>query len=239
MKRADLRGPIVFGLILLLAQLPVMGASTPLGNVIPRTGTTLVNGTALALETTIFSGDTVATQEGGTAQIMLPRGNQVHLGPASSAVLSGDAHQVVVTLTQGMTVARSGNGQQVSVMARGLLVQPSGAASYEVALDGSAILVSALQGSVEVQGTNRSFVVPAGKAMKFELAANSAPGPTGVGAQNMAPGAAAAIAIAVSVGVSVPVAMVYANNKADDARRDACIAAIRAVSPSGSTASCQ
>jgi len=179
------------------------------------------------------------------AVVQLSYGDQIHLGPASSLTVNGEGQQLVANLEHGMTIIRSGNSRQVSVGALGLLVEPMGLAQYTVTIHEGAVYVSSDEGSVEVRGTNESFAVPTGKAMKFELAASTAPGAVGAGARNISPGVAAAIAIGVSLGTAIPVAIVLADNAEDDAvaraqaaAQQACIAAIQAVSPSASTAGC-
>jgi hypothetical protein len=237
--------PIALTLILLVAQLPVLGANAPLGKVVPRLGNTHVNGTALTLETTLFSGDSVATEPQSLAVVQLPLGDQVHVGPASSVVLNGSDQQVIVGLEQGTTIIRSGQGQTIPVNALGLFVQPVGPAAYTVTIQEGDVYVQPDEGSVEVRGTNKSVVVPAGKAMKFELAAATAPGPVGAGASSLTPGQGAAIALAVSLGVTLGIVWPVLANDIDDAEdlareeaRQACIDAITAVSPSAPTTGC-
>lgn len=254
MKRSRVGSFVVVVAALLLASFSVWGMNTPLGKAVPRTGGSALNGTALQLETTVFSGDSLATRIDGLAVVLLAQGDQVHLGPDTAVTFSGDAQQVLVALERGMTLARSGNGQQVAVNARGLLVRPLGQASYEVAIEGNAVLVASRHGDLDVQGTNRSFVVPSGKIMKFELSTDtSSAADVGRGASNMSPGVAAAVAIAISAGVSIPVGWAIADDLADEARDDAiaeaealadaaaqqaCIDAINSISPGADTSQC-
>lgn len=239
MKCIDLKLPIALGLTLLLVQLPVLGTNAPVGKVIPRRGATLLNGTELKLQTTLFAGDTVATQAESLALILLSQGDQVHLGPATAAALSEYGEELVVSLERGMTLARSGNGRQVSVNALGLLVRPSGMATYEVAIDGKVVVVVSQQGSVEVQGTNRSIMVPSGKAMKFGVvAAPEGSLPVGAGAHNLSPGAALGWALAVSLGVTLAIVLPILLNEIDDAKEEGCQAALNEVSPAAVIGTC-
>ncbi len=234
------RNLLTFALVVLLVQLPLVGAGTPLGKVVPRAGSSLLNGADLTVETTVFFGDRVATEADGVALILVPQGQQVQLAPSSSATLSGKGGQLLVNLESGTTLVQSGNSGRLSVAARGLMVRPSGMANYQVIIEGSFVTVSSQQGSVEVRGANRSLVVPSGKAMKFELAANPEAGRVGVGAHNVF-GAAAAVIIstAVSLAIAVPIAVVVANNRADDARIAGCKQGIQAISPGAPTAACK
>ena len=245
MRTKDTRIPIALGLILLIAQLPVVGANTPLGKVVPRVGSSHINGTALTLETTVFADDVITTARQGLAVVQLPFGDQIHVGPASSVTLNGSDQKLVVDLERGITIIRSGQGQKIPVNALGLLIQPVGPAAYTVTIQEGDVYVQADEGSVEVQGTNKSVVVPAGKAMKFELAAATAPGAVGAGANSLTPGQGVAIALAVSLGVTLGVVWPVLNNDIDDAEdlareeaRQACIDAIQAASPSAPTTGC-
>ena len=227
-------------LALVLAQFPVWGMNTPLGKIVPRTGTALVNGGAVQLETTVFSGDTVATRLDGLAVILLPQGDQVHLGPNSAATLTGNGQELLVALERGMTLARSGNGQVVSVNAHGIMVRPNGPASYEVAIDGNALLVAARQGDLAVVAANGSFAVPSGKVMKFELTTEtSATTPSGRGASHMSPGVAAIAAAAAGGAAAVTTYVINQNDinnlqddlaAAQDQFQEVCDA-LAAVSP--------
>ncbi len=216
----------------------MVAANVALGKVVPR-GPADLNGTRLALETTVYSGDTVTTPAEGLALVLLSKGDQVHVGPTSEVRLTDTESGILATLEQGAVLARSGGGQTISVRARGLLVNPQSPAWYGVALPENAVVVSAEQGAVTVRGTNQSYEVPAGKAIRFEVAPGpQAPAGAGAGA-GMGPGAAAAIGVAISVGVAVPIGWLIADKLADDARREACIEAIKAVSPTAPTDRCK
>jgi len=241
MKSEQARAVLATLLALLLTPmslLDVVAANVALGKVVPR-GPADLNGTRLALETTVYSGDTLTTPADGLALILLSKGDQLHVGPTSEVQVTYTEAGILATLALGALMARSGSGQSISVRARGLLVSPQTAAWYTVALTENAVVVSADQGTVTVQGTNQSYTVPAGKATRFEVAdASQAPAGAGAGA-GIGSGAAAAIGIAISVGVAVPIGWLIADKLADDARRQACIEAIKAVSPTAPTDRCK
>lgn len=212
---------LALGLSLLLVHLPILGTNVPLGKVIPRAGSTLLNGADLKLETTLYGGDTVATKRLGVALIQLSQGDQVHMAPETSVALSGDEAQLVVSLQQGITFVRSGNARQIFVNALGLLVRPSGVATYHVAIDGEAVVVASQEGEIEVQGINRSMMVPSGRAMRFELtAAPQQPVGGGSGAQSISGGAGAAIGAAIGVGVAIGIVLPIALSEIDDVQDD-------------------
>jgi hypothetical protein len=254
-------------MMVMLVNLPLLGTGTPVGKVLPGTGMSTLNGTDLKLETTLFSGDTLATKSESMALVQLSRGDQVYVGPASQVTLLEGAGNVVISLANGMALVRSGRAQDVMVNAAGLVVRPQGPTSFEVYLVKDGLFVATREGQVEVLGTNRSFTLEAGKAMKFEVGTPTAQGPVGVGAHSLTPIAAVIVATAISLAVAIPVGIVIADNRADDAReaaiaasqaqlaalqqqlatqlaaitaqvRAACIAAIQAISPTASTAGC-
>jgi hypothetical protein len=230
MKSKDVRISLAVGLALFMIYLPVLGANAPLGKILPRTGTSQLNGNALMLETTVFSGDTIATEADSQALVQLPYGDQIHVGPSSALQVFENSDELLVSMDKGIVRARSGNARSVAVNAHGLVVRPSGEASYDVAIEGNAVYVATREGSVAVHGMNESFVVPADKTMKFELAANTAPGTAGVGAANLTPGQGAIIALAVSLGVSIPVTLAIRNELKDDID-DAKVEVCEAISP--------
>ena len=185
MKSNDLRALLVVGLVFLLVQLPVEGANVPLGRIIPAGEGSVLNGTGLKLQSTLFSGDKVTAGADSWVLVQLLQGDQVQLGPAGSMSVTGSAQEVLVTLERGLAAARSGGAQLVSISARGLMVRPAGKAKYQVAIQAGAIVVTSQEGALSVQGSNRTLVVPSGKAMKFVLASNATPGRAGVGAKNV------------------------------------------------------
>lgn len=221
----------------LMACYPVLGVAADnlaLGKVVPR-GSAQLNGTRLALETTLYAGDTITTPADGLALVLLPQGDQLHVGPASAVRATDTAGTLLVSLERGALLARSGSGQTIAVRARGLIVNPQAAARYAVALTENAVVVSAEQGVVTVQGTAQTYTVPAGKTMRFEVA-DGPQAPAGAGASGLGPGTAAIVAIIISVGAAIPIGFVIADELADDARKDACEQVKSQVSPASAGA---
>jgi hypothetical protein len=236
MKHRGYRGPVAFLLAMALLHLPAatgLAGESPLGRMVPQ-GKAQLNGERLEVETTLYTGDTVATAADSVAVLLLA-GQQVNLAPSSSVQLASTDGSVVASLEQGALAARSRRGQSLVVRAHGLLVRPEGAARYEVALAEEAVVVSAREGSVTVEGTNEAVAVPAGRTMRFELA-RTVQAPAGAGVSGIGPGAAAAITIAVSLGVGIPVSWWIADKLADDARRDACNQIRSGLSPAAAAA---
>ncbi|MFQ5777052.1 MAG: FecR domain-containing protein [Terriglobia bacterium] len=207
MRRNDARTVVALGLVLVLAPWPGLSANLSVGKVIPRAGTSMLNGTEVKLPTTVFSGDTIVTRAESWALLLLSQDEQVHLGPSSSAALKGDRDKLVVRLDHGLTVARSGHSRAISVAARGLWLQPSGVTTYEVTVSEQAIVVSSHEGSVEVKGADRAVTVPAGRAARFETR-DDRKRPKGAGVQTgLSAGAKTAIWILVATGVAAAIAV--------------------------------
>lgn len=234
MKTDQVGGALALVMVLLIAQAPwldLQAGNASLGKVTPQ-GPAELNRVALLAESSVFSGDTVTTAAEGWALVFLAKGDRVQVGPASEVRLIEAAGVVVASLERGSLQAQNGGAQSLMVQARGLLVNPAGGARYHVALVENGVVVSADQGTVNVQGTNRSYTVSAGQAMRFEVtAAPQAPAGAGSGGSGIAPGAAAGIAAAIAVGATLAIAIPVYNNQKDDIR-DACQAALRALSPS-------
>lgn len=151
--------------------LGVVAGSVPLGKVVPQ-GVVELNGVRLEFGSTVYAGDTLATPAEGLALVLLPQGDQLHLGPASQVQLTDAQGGLLARLERGAVLARSGSGQTVAVAARGLEVRPAAAARYEVAVAENAVLVAAQSGAVTVEDARQRYTVPAGQAMRFELAAS-------------------------------------------------------------------
>lgn len=113
-------------------------------------------------------------------------------------------------------------------------------ASYEVGIDAKAVLVSSGTGSVQVQGMSRSFKIPAGKAMRFELAANAAPGQFGAGVRNISSGAAVVVRAAITAGGALGVGLPIALSASEDDAEEVCQRVKSQISPSsaGSSVNC-
>ncbi len=228
MKSNDLRLPLVVGLVLILAQLPLLSASSSIGKVVPVIGVTTVNGTRITLDTTVFSGDTVATQARGSAVLMLPMGGKARLGSATSATFNNN----MIVLTSGVTRVHAGVGQTVLVNALGLVVRGTEGSTFEVGIDGASVIVAARTGNVEVVGMNSSLPIAEGNVMRFETVSKAeAMAATRNGQQFIwTPQNAFWIAVIVSIGGSFLVSAIIHEALEDDPvdPSDAIAAAIAA-----------
>ncbi|MEE8200756.1 MAG: hypothetical protein V3R29_06265, partial [Candidatus Acidoferrales bacterium] len=139
-----------------------------------------------------------------------------HLAPASMVEVDArGAAEVLATLEQGALVARSMPERQVAVWAADLLMRPASQPGlFQVELVEGGVLVVARRGAVEVEGANRTVRVPAGQAMRFEVAQGRPQGPHAQAA--LSGGQKAAIVIAVAAGVATAIAVPLALDDDDD-----------------------
>ena len=234
MRSTGVTPPVAVLLCLILLNASVVAADVAVGNVIPRTGVSRVNGAPIAFETTLFEGDQLVTEENGSAMVVIPGGGQIHLGPLSSSSIFRQGTGLSVELISGVARTRSSEASNIVMNARGLIIQAQGDVGYEVGMDGDSILIAARNGDVEVIGTNASITIPAGSVMRFEsttaaIAANSSDGER---AFIWTPANAVWVAVLVSIGVAIPVGYLLADILADEAAAEGCRRALLAVSPS-------
>lgn len=241
MRKRKFRAGLVWLVAVAVVGLPgisVEAESVSLGRVVPR-GAAELNQTRLVADATLYAGDAVTTPAGGLALLLLDKGGQVHVGPASAVRLRAAEAGVRAELERGSLLARSQPGGTVSVWAASLLVSPqSPEALYQVALTDSGAIVAAERGAVSVAAANRTVTVPAGEARRFEVEKGpQAPAGAGSGA-GMSTGTATMLSVAISLGVSIPVGWIVADKLADDARQEGCQEAILAISAALPTTGC-
>jgi len=172
-------------------------------------GTAEVNGRPMPAGATVFSGDRIATRNQASASVALAGGHHVVLPELSAAQLDRTGQQVRVALERGALAVVSRASESVVVHANGLRVQPAGKRGgiYQVAVEKNAVVVFSRQGDAEVHASDRSYLVPAGKVLRFELAENPQ-GPAGAGASHaLSPGVKAAIVLAVLGGIAAAIAI--------------------------------
>jgi len=241
MRKGKFRAGLAWLVALAMVGLPGISGqaeSVSLGRVVPR-GAAELNQTRLVADATVYAGDAVTTPAGGLALLLLDKGSQVHVGPASAVRFHAAEAGVRAELERGSLLARSQPGGKVSVWAANLLVSPqSPEALYQVALTESGAIVAAERGEVSVAGANRTVTVPAGEARRFEVEEGpQAPAGAGSGA-GMSVGTATMLSVAISLGVSIPVGWIVADKLADDARQEGCQEAILSVSAALPTTGC-
>lgn len=130
-----------------------------------------VNGIALPVDSTVFSGDRISTGPQGWARVILPQGVQIHLAAESQAQATRQGDQVAVDLVEGRVALRTGGEQNILVRSNGLDIAPRTPtkAVWEVARlgDGDTLVTSHL-GALEVRSANRTVEVLSGQSLRVE-----------------------------------------------------------------------
>jgi len=174
------RSLAAIGLSLLLVYVPAAPADPAAAvGLIATSGRAEINGTAAPAETTLFSGDRIATWKETMSSLRLSGGDQIFLPSLTTAQVQGTGDQLEVTLERGAVAVRNLSGQRVVVQANGTRIQtaqPGGI--YEVAINGTVLKVLARRGTALVKGSNRTVEVKEGRIME----ATTSPGPFASGA---------------------------------------------------------
>ena len=160
----------------------------PLGLVTQATEAHLGSAT-VAIGTTVYPGDTLATDEGGTVRLKVG-GSQFYLLSSSSATLSANSTIVNAAVARG-TVGFSSNGtdQLALEIPEGIVRAANGQPAYgQVTIIGPReVIVSAYRGTLVLDNDGDLHEIPAGKSyrvtMDLEPAAEPQ-APAGVGGNN-------------------------------------------------------
>ncbi len=170
LNKNELRIPMALGLILLLADLPVLGA--PVGGaeligVAKASGQVEINGLPLPGESNVYSGDRVSTGEESTLMLISDPQERIQLAPESSVRLRKQGETTVIVLEQGAVYFRSAGRTRAVIEEYGLEIR-TGSGSDSIAhvalVNPQRVQVSALQGSVEVRGEGQSVVLQPGQS---------------------------------------------------------------------------
>ncbi len=154
----------------------------PLGMVVQATYAQ-VDQSKIAIGTTVYPGDTVATDEGGALRMKLGS-SQIYLLSASSATLqqmTGSVHALVVRGTVGF--ASNGTDQVALELPQGILRAEDGKGAYGQAtlVNSREVIISAYRGSLVLDNDGELHTIPEGKSyrvtMDLEPAAAASPEP--------------------------------------------------------------
>ncbi len=187
--RYMLRSFLVAILSVGLINVPSFAANEkPLGLVTQATEAHLWSAT-VAIGTTVYPGDTLATDEGGTVRLKVG-GSQFYLLSSSSATLSANSAIVNAAVARG-TVGFSSNGtdQLALEIPEGIIRAANGQPGYgQVTIIGPReVIVSAYRGTLVLDNDGDLHEIPAGKSyrvtMDLEPAAEPQ-APAGVGGNN-------------------------------------------------------
>lgn len=170
-------------LVACLLDLPAFAAATrPLGLVV-QAREALLDNSNLAVGTTVYPGDTVQTDEGGTLRLKFGA-TQVYLLSSSAATFSERENVIRATVGRG-TVGFSADVTSDVELAvpQGILRAANGQAAYgQVSIIGPQdVVITSYRGSLVLDNEGELHTIPAGKSyrvtMDLEPAAQPAPPP--------------------------------------------------------------
>jgi len=158
-------------LVLALLDIPALAATAkPLGLVVQAREALLDNST-LAVGTTVYPGDTVQTDEGGTLRLKFGT-NQLYLLSSSAATFSQNENTIRATVGRG-TVGFSSNASSELELAipQGILRAGRGqAASGQVTITNpQEVVISAYQGALVLDNEGEFHTIPAGKTYRVTM----------------------------------------------------------------------
>ena len=158
-------------LVLALLDIPAFAATAkPLGLVVQAREALLDNST-LAVGTTVYPGDTVQTDEGGTLRLKFGT-NQLYLLSSSAATFSQSENTIRATVGRG-TVGFSSNASSELELAipQGILRAGRGqAASGQVTITNpQEVVISAYQGALVLDNEGEFHTIPAGKTYRVTM----------------------------------------------------------------------
>ena len=158
-------------LVLALLDIPALAATAkPLGLVVQAREAMLDNST-LAVGTTVFPGDTVQTDEGGTLRLKFGT-NQLYLLSSSAATFSQNENTIRATVGRG-TVGFSSNASSELELAipQGILRAARGqTASGQVTITNpQEVVISSYQGALVLDNEGEFHTIPAGKTYRVTM----------------------------------------------------------------------
>jgi hypothetical protein len=138
----------------------------------------------VAIGTTVYPGDTLATDEGGTVRLKVG-GSQFYLLSSSAATLSAGSNVVNASVARG-TVGFSSNGtDQLSLeIPEGTLRAANGQVTI---LSSREVIISAYRGTLVLDNDGDLHEIPAGKSYRVTMdldPATEPQGPAGAGGGN-------------------------------------------------------
>jgi hypothetical protein len=184
--RYILKSFLVAILSVALLNVPSFAANEkPLGLVTQAAEAHLGSAT-VAIGTTVYPGDTLATDEGGTVRLKVG-GSQFYLLSSSSATLSENSTIVNAAVARG-TVGFSSNGtdQLALQIPEGIVRAANGQPGYgQVTIIGPReVIVSAYRGTLVLDNEGDMHEIPAGKSYRVTMdlePASEPQGPAGAG----------------------------------------------------------
>jgi len=170
----------IAGVVLLMvlgAWISAFGGSAVVGTVAGSMNATL-GGQALLAHTTIFSGDSLAVQD-GAAVVAVGAGSRLVFGRETAAAFLREGGEVTVLLGQGnVSLYQTGEGPGLRVKVGEVSILPAAGFKTlgEVALLQGALVVTAKEGKLRVEGRGPAVEVVKGKTLTLGREARSPQG---------------------------------------------------------------
>jgi hypothetical protein len=158
-------------MVLALLDIPALAATAkPLGLVVQAREAMLDNST-LAVGTTVFPGDTVQTDEGGTLRLKFGT-NQLYLLSSSAATFSQNENTIRATVGRGIVGFSSNASSELELaIPQGILRAARGqAASGQVTITTpQEVVISSYQGALVLDNEGEFHTIPAGKTYRVTM----------------------------------------------------------------------
>lgn len=168
-------------LIAAIINIPAFAADEkPLGLVTQAMSAHLGDAT-VAIGTTVYPGDTIATEVGGTARLKIG-GGQIYLLSSSAATLSQSSNAVLAVVARG-TVGFSSNGtdQLALEIPEGILRAADGVPSYGqvTIISPLEVVISAYRGTLVLDNDGELHTISEGKSYRVTMDFQPAAEPQG------------------------------------------------------------
>ena len=178
------RSCLVAFLVVSLLNLPVQAANEkPLGMVVQADQAQL-GGARAAVGATVYPGDTLGTDAGGTLRLKLGAG-QLYLLSASGATLRKHLSAYHVVVNHGTVGFSSSSAEQIELETTLGIVRPAAGPSYgQVTITGPReMIVSAYRGDLIVDNEGELHTIPEGKSFRVTGDLDPVPPPNAAAAQ--------------------------------------------------------
>jgi hypothetical protein len=187
--RSIARSFIATVLVIGLLDIPALaGTAKPLGLVV-QAREALLDESNLAVGTTVYPGDTVQTDEGGTLRLKLGA-SQLYLLSSSAASFSQKENVVRAAVGRG-TVGFSSNGLNdvELVIPQGILRAANGQAYGQVTITSpQEVVISAYRGALILDNDGELHTIPAGKTYRVSIDLEPAAQPASPNGRSQDPG---------------------------------------------------
>jgi hypothetical protein len=188
--RSIVRSFIAIVLVIGLLDIPALAATAkPLGLVI-QAREALLDNSSLSVGTTVYPGDTVQTDEGGTLRLKLGT-TQLYLLSSSAASFSQKGNVILATVGRGTVGFSSTESNDVELsIPQGILRAANGQAAYgQVTITGPLeVVISSYRGALVLDNDGELRTIPAGKTYRVTMDLEPAAQPASPNGRSQDPG---------------------------------------------------